>query len=115
MPQETPSRKLDQYIVRFPDGMRDRLKTAAASANRSLNAEIVDRLEQSFELSDGLESLGNISQNFSELLEISKGQWDRIEYLEAALKKSLENNERSIEMMKQVIDAANVKLPAKKP
>jgi plasmid stability protein len=46
MPQDTPSRKLDQYIVRFPDGMRDRLKDAAAENGRSLNAEIVKRLER---------------------------------------------------------------------
>lgn len=39
----------DRYIVRFPDGMRDRLKDAAASNKRSMNAEIVARLEASFE------------------------------------------------------------------
>lgn len=40
----------DKYIVRFPDGMRDRLKAAGQAAGRSLNAEIVFRLEQSFRL-----------------------------------------------------------------
>lgn len=40
----------DKYIVRFPDGMRDRLKAAGQAAGRSLNAEIVYRLEQSFRL-----------------------------------------------------------------
>lgn len=45
MAQDTPSRKLDQYIVRFPDGMRDQLKEAAKENNRSLNAEIIARLE----------------------------------------------------------------------
>lgn len=49
MSQDSPSRKLDQYIVRFPDGMRDRLKDAAAVNNRSLNAEIIARLERSFD------------------------------------------------------------------
>ena len=44
-----PSDKLDQYIVRFPDGMRERLKQAAAENKRSLNAEIIARLEQSLE------------------------------------------------------------------
>ncbi len=48
MTQDSPSRKLDQYIVRFPHGMRDRLKEAAAESNRSLNAEIIARLEKSF-------------------------------------------------------------------
>jgi plasmid stability protein len=47
MAQDTPSRKLDQYVVCFPDGMRDRLKEAAAANNRSMNAEIVARLKSS--------------------------------------------------------------------
>jgi len=37
----------DKYIVRFPDGMRDRLKAEAAKNNRSLNAEIIARLQES--------------------------------------------------------------------
>lgn len=48
MAQDTPSRKLDQYIVRFPDGLRDQIKEAADANKRSMNAEIVARLEQSF-------------------------------------------------------------------
>ena len=47
MAQDSPSRKLDQYIVRFPDGMRDRLKLEASINKRSLNAEIVARLSES--------------------------------------------------------------------
>ena len=35
-------------MLRFPDGMRERLKNEAAANNRSMNAEIVARLEQSF-------------------------------------------------------------------
>lgn len=49
MAQDSPSRKQDQYIVRFPDGMRDRLKDAAAENGRSMNAEIIQRLDESFE------------------------------------------------------------------
>lgn len=58
MAQDTPSRKLDQYIVRFPDGMRDRLKETAARNNRSLNAEIISRLEDSFVFDDFGSSTG---------------------------------------------------------
>lgn len=47
-PQDSESRHADKYIVRFPDGMRDRLKASGQAAGRSLNAEIVFRLEQSF-------------------------------------------------------------------
>lgn len=45
MAQDSKSRKLDQYIVRFPEGMRDRIKAEAEISNRSLNAEIIARLE----------------------------------------------------------------------
>lgn len=43
-PQNSPSRKLDKYIVRFPNGMRESLHVAAEVNHRSLNAEIVARL-----------------------------------------------------------------------
>ncbi len=44
-----PSDEADKYVIRFPSGMRDALKAAAESSNRSMNAEIVGRLQQSFE------------------------------------------------------------------
>ena len=40
-----PSEKLDQYMLRFPDGMRDLLRQEAKKNKRSLNAEIIERLE----------------------------------------------------------------------
>lgn len=52
MVQDSPSRKLDQYIVRFPDGMRDRLKAAAEENGRSMNAEIVKRLQDTLDFED---------------------------------------------------------------
>jgi len=43
---KAPIQPQDKYVVRLPDGLRDDLKMWAASSNRSLNAEIVYRLEQ---------------------------------------------------------------------
>ena len=43
-----PSRSAEQFVVRLPDGMRDRLADAAKAAGRSMNAEIVARLQSSF-------------------------------------------------------------------
>ena len=56
MAEDTSRAWKDQYMLRFPDGMRDRLKNEAARNNRSLNAEIISRLEQSFSrpLPDGV-------------------------------------------------------------
>lgn len=41
-------RGAEQVMVRLPDGMRERLKDIAAVNGRSMNAEIIERLEQSF-------------------------------------------------------------------
>jgi hypothetical protein len=40
-----PSAKQDQFVLRFPSGMRDRIKVAAERNGRSMNAEIVARIE----------------------------------------------------------------------
>lgn len=39
----------EKYIVRFPDGMRDRIAEAAKQNNRSMNAEVVARLQTTFD------------------------------------------------------------------
>ncbi|GAA6196698.1 hypothetical protein NBRC116598_21420 [Pseudophaeobacter arcticus] len=38
----------DKFMLRLPDGMRDRIKAAAADNNRSMNAEIVSTLEEKY-------------------------------------------------------------------
>lgn len=44
-----PSRTAPQFVVRFPDeNMRDRIAEAAKANNRSMNAEIISRLEKTF-------------------------------------------------------------------
>lgn len=48
MSDDFPSRNLDKVVVRLPDGMRDQLKLAAELNRRSVNAEIVARLAESF-------------------------------------------------------------------
>ena len=56
MSSDYQSRKLDKFVVRFPDGMREKLGEAARSNKRTMNAEIVHRLEDSFsQASDALD------------------------------------------------------------
>ncbi|MBB3594394.1 hypothetical protein FHX08_004798 [Rhizobium sp. BK529] len=50
-----PSDKQDQFMVRLPEGMRDQIATAAEQNGRSMNAEIVSRLDQSFRIEEGLD------------------------------------------------------------
>ncbi len=42
------STQREQYIVRLPDGMRDRIKKEAESNQRSMNAEIVFQLRRAY-------------------------------------------------------------------
>lgn len=41
------SRSADKFVVRFPDDMRDRIAVVARQNHRSMNSEIVARLEAS--------------------------------------------------------------------
>jgi hypothetical protein len=43
-----PSGNQDQFNVRFPNGMRDRIKVAADVNGRSMNAEIIATLEERY-------------------------------------------------------------------
>jgi len=47
--KKSPGRGSDQFVLRLPDGMRDRIASLAAENGRSMNAEIISRLEQTFE------------------------------------------------------------------
>jgi hypothetical protein len=41
------SRTADKFVVRLPDGMRERIAEVARSSHRSMNSEIIARLEKS--------------------------------------------------------------------
>lgn len=46
MSGNAPSRIADKFMVRFPEGMRDRLAAAAKENRRSMNAELIIHLER---------------------------------------------------------------------
>lgn len=59
--EKATGRDSDKIMLRVPDGMRDRIATAAKINNRSMNAEIVSRLQASFEIEQDPErSLKNL-------------------------------------------------------
>lgn len=47
-----PSQNQDKFVVRLPDGMRDRIKAVAEHNSRSMNAEIVATLERVYPPAD---------------------------------------------------------------
>ena len=97
-PQDTESRHADKYIVRFPEGMRDKLKAEAKVNNRTLNAEVVARLERSFSTTDmglqgdALDHLGLMSMMLSMLLMLNdKFQGKTREEVEALARSATAN------------------------
>lgn len=48
-------RESDKFMLRFPEGMRERITTLAKDNGRSMNAEIIARLEDSLAPHDGVE------------------------------------------------------------
>lgn len=69
MTSRVPSRGSDQFNLRFPDGMRDRIKEAAEASGRSMNAEIIARLEASFAPGrPGDEQIAALGQRLDEVL-----------------------------------------------
>ncbi|MBP1859789.1 Arc family DNA-binding protein [Rhizobium herbae] len=91
------SRGSDQFMLRFPDDMRDRVKRFAEKNGRSMNAEIIARLERS--LDDDEEamnydtktvSLGTVTVPMKELLarmESLEKKIDQLPSLEELTKK----------------------------
>lgn len=61
MKKPYPSETAERFIVRLPDGMREQIKKAAKAHGRSMNAEIVYRIEESLSrdrwLNDMMESV----------------------------------------------------------
>lgn len=59
------SQTLDKFILRLPDGLRDRIKLAADRSGRSMNAEIVAVLEAEYPADDApltLQELNDLIQ-----------------------------------------------------
>ncbi len=69
MTTKKPGRGSDQFPLRLPDGMRDQLKQAADQNGRSMNAEMIDRLEAS--LSGSSAEAGEWKRRYEEEREAS--------------------------------------------
>lgn len=88
----------DKYVLRLPDGMRDKLAELAKKNNRSMNAEIVLILQQAIDGtsiqaemssdSGGKELLATILQRLTErVIPVEVDLWDT-EHIAAYLKRS---------------------------
>ena len=61
------SRTADKFVVRLPDGMRERIADVARNHHRSMNSEIISRLEQSLFQEGTLDSGSILHMDSAEL------------------------------------------------
>lgn len=66
MTEERAPQSAEKYIVRFPEGMRNLIADAAKKNNRSMNAEIVARLDQTFSILGAGGALGALALRLAE-------------------------------------------------
>lgn len=83
-----------QHKLRMPPELKERLFTSAKEMNRSLNAEIVARLEKSFE--EGNDNKDSFNQLMNEFVQL---------FLE------LKNNQSEMIELKRKVDALEKKTP----
>lgn len=62
--QDRKPQDQDKFIVRLPEGMRERIKAAADANNRSMNAEIVATLRQAYPAPDPDEATKEVLEKF---------------------------------------------------
>jgi hypothetical protein len=72
----------DQYMLRLPPGLRDRVGRRAAENGRSMNTEIIDAIEKHLEGADRITQLWDLFEKNRENLEAIPHIWGAVENLE---------------------------------
>jgi len=67
------------FRLRIPEALKDQVEVSAKANNRSMNAEIISRLERSFDLDDGLTALTDRLQELESIVEWQTTQIDQLE------------------------------------
>lgn len=81
-----PSETQDRFMVRLPEGMREKIAEAAKAGNRTMNSEVVARLEATF-----AQGLVTLDSGF-DLPSLAHGEerWEKLEARLSALLTALE-------------------------
>ena len=83
MPQDSPSRRQDQFVIRMPEGLRDRIAQAAKDQGRSMNAELVMTLEMAYPPTPPAEEIAPILEGVLRMSQAGKvrNQWNQLHSL----------------------------------
>lgn len=85
MSKRFPSDTQDRFMVRLPEGMREMIGAAAKASKRTMNAEIVARLELSFADHEGHDASAQLASK-----PINKTQIDALMLRLAAIETRLQ-------------------------
>ena len=75
------SRSADKFVVRLPEGMREKIASIAKCYHRSMNSEIINRLEKSLTLDDSLPANNDLSEKMEAFAEIRAASRDEEQLL----------------------------------
>jgi hypothetical protein len=95
-----PSDEQDKFMLRLPLGMRDKIKSAAASNNRSMNAEILALLQENYPEYDATGLVKVVRQLLPMSSEDRAQQLDRFKQLDGIKR---EKNSYMISQMKKAL------------
>lgn len=111
----TSSRDADKFVVRLPDGMRDQINDVAHTNGRSMNKEIIKRLERT--LHEDVTG-GSNAEQVERLSKRCKELEARVEELQnepsvGLLKRALEQVTRRCEELEARAPGAQLKIAAR--
>jgi hypothetical protein len=86
MPKKTAKKiagkDADQYMLRLPTGLRDRVARRAAENGRSMNTEIIDAIENHLRGADRVTQLWETFEKHRANIEAIGLIWDAVDHLE---------------------------------
>ncbi len=69
------------FRLRLPEDLKSQIEASAKANGRSMNAEVLSRLERSFDLDDGLTALTDRVEELEGMMEAQNKQIERLEQL----------------------------------
>jgi len=100
---KVPSRGVDQFVVRFPDGLREQVREIAERNGRSMNAEIIARLEESIQAQPVAGDVTELKQALAHSERVIELQGEMIEVLSGEKEAVAKNAKLSEELALQFI------------
>jgi predicted DNA-binding protein len=97
MPKKTSEKvagkRADQYMLRFSEGMRDRLAKLAGANGRSMNAEILEAIEKHLEGTDRVTQIWEFVEKHRENIQAISELWQGLDNLKYEVRPLIDERE----------------------